>query len=174
MRIRNFGSSALTSIPVGFSRNGVQLYSTTWTGNLAPGDSIEYTFPKKYVSPMAFYSLCAYSMLPGDAYTGNDQKCVYPEGVIGVEEYGAGGFMLWQNVPNPTTGLTSISYQVPEGGNVTFELRDLYGRLLMTNQQQVSAGQYTFEIDAAPLSTGVYYYSIIFNDKKLTRKMMVH
>lgn len=173
-RVRNYGTSTLTSIPLGYSRNGVQIYSFTWTGNLLGGDSVDVTFPYKYVSPMALYSLCAYSILPGDANTGNDQKCVYPEGVIGIEEYGIGGFMLWQNIPNPATGRTSIAYQVPESGKAVFELRSLYGQLLISDEQQVSAGQYTFEIDVDALSVGIYYYSVIFENKRLTKKMIVH
>jgi|GEM_PF-822921 len=173
-RVRNYGTATLTSIPLAYSRNGVQLYSFTWTGNLLGGDSVDVTFPYKYVSPMALYSLCAYSIVPGDANTANDQKCVYPEGVIGIEEYGIGGFMLWQNIPNPATGRTSIAYQVPESGKAVFELRSLYGQLLISDEQQVTAGQYTFEIDVDALSVGIYYYSVIFENKRLTKKMIVH
>jgi hypothetical protein len=173
VRLHNYGSGTLTSIPLGYSRNGVQIYTTTWTGSLVGGDSLDYTFTQKFVSPMAFYSLCAYSMLPGDANAANDQKCVYPEGVIGVDEYGFNGFMLWQNVPNPATGATSIMYQVPGDGKVLFELHNMFGQVIMTEAIDVTAGQHTFEVDVDPLSVGMYYYSVTFDGKRLTKKMLV-
>lgn len=173
VRIRNFGTTTLNSIPLGYSRNGVQLYTTTWTGALDGGDSVDFTFPQKYVSPMAFYSLCAYSMLPSDANAANDQECIYPEGVIGMDEYGFNGFLLFQNVPNPATGNTSIMYQVPQDGKVLFELHNMFGQLILSEEQQARAGQQTIELDVDPLAVGVYYYSVSYDGKQLTKKMVV-
>jgi hypothetical protein len=173
VRIRNFGTSPITSLPVGYSRNGLQIATATWTGTLAAGDSVDYTFTQKYVSPMAFYSLCAYSMLPGDADATNDQKCVYPEGVIGIDEYGMDGFRLWQNVPNPAYGTTTIAYQVPVEGKVVLEVHNLFGQILYSESQQADAGQHTFELDVQSLADGVYYYTVTWQGKRLTKKMVV-
>ena len=173
IRIKNFGSTALTSIPLGYSRNGVQLFTTTWTGSLAAGDSLDYTFTKKYVSPLSLYSLCAYSMLPNDANALNDQKCLSPEGVIGIDEFGYSGFKLWQNVPNPATGNTSIMYQIPQDGKVSFDLYNMFGQVIMSLEQEALAGQNTFEIDVDPMAVGVYYYAVTYEGKRLTKKMVI-
>lgn len=174
VRIQNFGTSTLTSIPLGYSRNGVQLYTTTWTGNLATGATVDFTFPQKYVSPLANYSLCAYSMLPGDANAANDQHCVYPEGVTGIDEYGMNGFFLLQNIPNPAREQTTINFVVPEAGNALLEVRNLMGQVMLTEQVDAVSGLNSFILNTASMASGVYYYSVTFDEQRLTRKMVVN
>jgi hypothetical protein len=173
IRIRNFGTSTLTSVPVGYKRNGVQIATAVWTGALAGGDSVTFTFAQKYVSPLSNYSLCAYSMLPNDANALNDEVCIYPEGVIGIGEYAGDGFYLWQNIPNPATEGAIIAFQIPAGGKVLFEVRDLTGRIIYTEQEQRDAGLHRVELDVSSLATGVYYYYAEFDGKRLTKKMVI-
>jgi hypothetical protein len=173
IRIRNFGTNTLTSIPVGYNRNGVQVATSTWTGSLLAGDSVNYTFPQKYMSPMLNYSLCAYSMLPGDANPADDQTCIYPVGVIGMGEYSSDALYLWQNVPNPSNNNTTITYRIPALGKVLFEVRDIVGRIIYTEQGQRDKGMNHIELNVKSLSTGIYYYSVEFNGQRLNKKMVV-
>jgi hypothetical protein len=173
VRIHNYGSNALTSIPVRYNRNGVTVATATWTGNLAGGATTIYTFAQKYISPISNYALCAFTMLPGDANSGNDQKCINPVGVIGMDEYSGNGFYLWQNVPNPSDNLTYIQYQIPSDGKVTFEIRDLLGQIINSQQSEAKAGLNRIEISTLKMSTGVYYYSVTFDGQRLTKKMVV-
>jgi hypothetical protein len=173
IRIQNFGTNALTSIPVGYSRNGVQIATAIWTGNLLAGTTADYTFTQKYVSPFSNYSLCGYTMLPGDANAGNDQSCAYPLGYVGVDEYAGEDFYLWQNAPNPANDVANIDYQIPSNGTVKFEVRDMLGQLLYTQSQTTASGRHHLELNVAHWSTGLYYYSIEFEGQRLTRKMVI-
>jgi hypothetical protein len=173
IRIQNFGTNTLNSIPVGYSRNGVQISTATWTGTLASGDSVDYTFTQKYLSPISNYVLCGYSMLVGDANALNDQTCVYPIGVVGLDEYTGDGFYLWQNVPNPSNGSTHIEYQVPRDGKLVFEVRDVLGRLVSAMDLSAIGGRHSLDVDVRSFNAGVYYYTLTFEEQQLSRKMVV-
>jgi hypothetical protein len=173
IRIENFGTNTLTSIPVGYKRNGVTMATATWTGSLVAGATADYTFAQKYASPLSNYSLCGYTALAGDAYAGNDESCTYPLGVIGLDEYDGQDYFLWQNMPNPANGVASIEYQLPSAGMLKFEVRDIIGQLLFTQSKNTAAGRHRLELNVAPWSTGIYYYSIEFEGQRLTRKMVI-
>lgn len=69
------------------------------------------------------------------------------------------GFSLSQNVPNPFTQLTQISYVLPEDGNVKLELLDMIGQQLsVLEENQVKAGAHTFNFSGNSLPNGVYFY----------------
>ncbi len=173
IRVRNFGTNTLTSIPLGYSRNGVQIATATWTGNLVSGDSVDYTFTQKYISPASNYSLCAYSMLGGDANAANDQTCIYPQGVIGMEEYDGSGFWLWQNIPNPAHGSCRIDFNVPSSAQVTFELTNVLGQVISRRSIHAVAGKNSLELNVGTLAVGVYSYAVVYEGQRLSRKMVV-
>jgi hypothetical protein len=173
VRIRNFGTTTLTTTPVAYTRNGVVVATETWTGSLAYNDSADYTFVQKFVSPLSNYILCGYTILPGDANPLNDQSCIYPVGVVGMNEYAGDAFMLWQNVPNPANGTTRIEYYVPYSDNAVFELRDVLGRLMKTIELNPVVGLNYLELDVKSIPTGVYYYTLSFDGQQLSKKMVV-
>jgi hypothetical protein len=73
--IKNFGTAALTSVPVKYQVNGQGVVAATWTGNLLPGSTVDYTFPTKFVVNTTNYSICAFTAVTGDIYTQNDTTC---------------------------------------------------------------------------------------------------
>ena len=75
VKIKNFGTDTLLSIPVAFRVNALTPVTATWTGVLHPGDTTNYTFTLSYISPAATYSLCAYTHLTGDTHAYNDTTC---------------------------------------------------------------------------------------------------
>lgn len=173
VRIQNFGTNTLNSIPVRYLRNGSPVATETWTGTLLAGATADYTFTAKYVSPLANYSLCALTVLVGDANAANDQTCVYPLGYVGLDEYAGEDFYLWQNAPNPANGVAYIQYQVPSNGKVKFEVYDMVGQLLHAQSESATSGRHYIELNVSPWSTGIYYYSIEFEGQRLTRKMVI-
>ncbi|MEI6765541.1 MAG: GEVED domain-containing protein [Bacteroidota bacterium] len=76
VRIKNFGTDSLHTIPVAYAVNGVQHAIATWTGVLNPGDTTHYTFTTTYASPGSVYTLCGYTKRVGDTYWFNDSTCV--------------------------------------------------------------------------------------------------
>jgi hypothetical protein len=73
--IRNFGTTALTSIPVAYRIDLNAPVVETWTGNLAPNAITTYTFTTTYNSPIGAYNLCAWTQLPLDTNSFNDTIC---------------------------------------------------------------------------------------------------
>ncbi len=78
---------------------------------------------------------------------------------------------LDQNVPNPFTAYTSISYTIPQAGNVVVELYTQDGVKIRTLENgNRDKGQHTVQISDSDLSAGTYIYTLSLNGRKLSRK----
>jgi len=171
-KIQNFGTNTVTSIPVEYDINGMNLIQATWTGNLLPNATENYTFTATYPSPIGNYTLCVRTNLTGDADISNDEICENLLGTIGINEYDNSKFILFQNVPNPTKGITTIAYIVPKAGKIKFEVINLLGKTIYSENKNVLSGKHQIDLDVNTLPSGIYYYSIIFDGKRLVKKMI--
>lgn len=84
-------------------------------------------------------------------------------GLVGVVNTGvvAQNFELKQNYPNPFNPATSISYSIPQSGNVRLVVYNTLGSVvkeLFSGSQ--NAGTYEAKFDASGLASGIYFYSI--------------
>jgi len=173
VRIKNYGYGPVTSIPLVFTRNFVQVGAGVWNGTLAGGDSIDYTFTTLSISPIGNYTLCAKTTLTGDANTTNDETCIYANGQVGIETYDFSTFVLDQNMPNPAGSNTSIVFYVPESGKVRFEMVDILGQIIRTADINAVRGKNQINLDAANMPEGIYFYSAEYKGEKLTKRMVV-
>ncbi len=173
--IRNFGSDTLSSFDVEYQRGSQTPVTETWTGSLMPDSTVDYTFSTTYSSGIGKYDICGRTLLTNDADPANDEYCEGWVGVIynGIESSELAGFVLHQNIPNPSNGFTSVGFEVPYGGKAEFNLIDLFGRTLYNEQINVSAGSHSVKLDVATIPAGVYYYSVTFEGYRLVRKMIV-
>lgn len=73
--IRNYGTTALTSIPVAYALNAGTPVVETWTGSLAPNATTTFTFATPFNSPTGQYDLCVWTQLNGDTASWNDSTC---------------------------------------------------------------------------------------------------
>ncbi len=73
--IKNFGTDPLTSIPVKYQVSGGAVVAATWTGNLLPGNTVNYTFPTRFIVNTNSYSICSFTAVPTDVYFMNDSSC---------------------------------------------------------------------------------------------------
>lgn len=84
------------------------------------------------------------------------------------------GLELGQNLPNPFSGATTISYNLPVSGQVSLKVYDMLGNevanLVEENQAE---GPHAATFNAGDLPSGVYYYSLRFMDTVKTGKMML-
>ena len=93
---------------------------------------------------------------------------------MGVEDLVSSNLTLGQNVPNPTSNSTSINYSLNESANVNFEIVDITGKVIYTeNMGNKGAGLYSINLNTADYAAGVYYYTMTAGADKLTCKMMV-
>jgi hypothetical protein len=93
---------------------------------------------------------------------------------VGTEEFTASEFLMGQSFPNPTTGDARIDYSLGSDASVSFELVDVTGKVVMRNELgNKAAGAYIHNINVSELSNGMYYYSIIADGNRLTKRMMI-
>jgi len=173
VRIKNYGYSPETSIPLVFLRNSVQIGAGVWTGVLNGNDSIDYIFTTLNVSPVGNYSLCAKTTFVGDANPLNDQVCIYPYGQVGIEDYDYTAFALYQNTPNPTNDKTVIEFYLPESARVHFEMNNILGMAIRTEDIDAVNGKNHIALDVKSMPEGIYLYSIEYKGQKLTKRLVV-
>lgn len=85
-------------------------------------------------------------------------------------------FRLSQNYPNPFNPTTTISYTLPKAGNVTLTVYNSLGQEVMTlvnNEFKASAGSYNVHFDGSGLSSGIYFYTLTFNNNTIAKKMVL-
>lgn len=82
---------------------------------------------------------------------------------------------LGQNQPNPFQGSTLIPYTLDQASNVTLEVMDVTGKVVMSqNSGFQAAGEYKMELNAELLTAGIYFYTMSTSDGvRVTRKMTV-
>ena len=83
-------------------------------------------------------------------------------------------FKLFQNYPNPFNPGTTISYTLPNSGNVTFKIYNILGDEVATLINEVKpAGNYEVEFNANGLASGIYFYQLKVDDFIQTKKMIL-
>lgn len=94
-------------------------------------------------------------------------------GGIGESDYFIDHMQLKQNVPNPSDGRTSISYTLDIEAQVILEVFDAKGRIVFSKAEGCrQAGSYSIIIDAN-MPSGIYYYSLMANGRRLTKRMVI-
>ncbi len=81
-------------------------------------------------------------------------------------------FVLMQNYPNPFNPTTIISYRLPAAAHISLKIYDILGREVETlvNETQ-GAGDHSVRFTGYRLSSGVYFYRLIYPGVSQTKKM---
>jgi len=82
-------------------------------------------------------------------------------------------FLLLDSYPNPFNPITSLKFYLPEEGKLSIIVYDIKGNLvenIISNQNFIS-GYHSTSWNANQYSSGIYFTTIILNDKSLTHKM---
>ncbi len=81
---------------------------------------------------------------------------------------------LFQNFPNPFNPSTAISYQLSGSSHVTLKIYDVLGREVATLVDMArTAGSYQVQLDAAGLSSGIYFCRLCAGSFTDTKKMLL-
>ncbi|MDA0940298.1 MAG: T9SS type A sorting domain-containing protein [Bacteroidetes bacterium] len=76
--------------------------------------------------------------------------------------------------PNPSGDNTNIRYNLNQASEVTFELRDVMGKLVETRDLgTLPAGQNTLTVETSSLGAGSYTATLTVNGARTTQKLMV-
>ncbi len=105
--------------------------------------------------------------------------------LVNVEDYYDSGefspvdFSLEQNFPNPFNPSTVIRYSLPKEGFVTLKIYDVLGneiKTLVDGFQYPATHSIAWDGDnnfGSKVSSGVYFYSLKYDNKIITKKMML-
>jgi hypothetical protein len=106
-----------------------------------------------------------------EAYTATDEIM---DVRLGSGEVGQGkAFALYQNEPNPWTGSTTISFELPEEGHVKLTLVDMTGKTIKVIEGQYKAGHQTIQLLKKDVpAQGLLYYRLDSGNYSATKKMI--
>ncbi|MHC1738936.1 MAG: T9SS type A sorting domain-containing protein [Ignavibacteriaceae bacterium] len=83
-------------------------------------------------------------------------------------------FELYQNYPNPFNPVTVIEFQIPVRSNVLLKIYDVTGNEVeILVNEELEAGRYRTEFDAAKLTSGIYFCSLISGEYRSIKKMIL-
>ena len=158
--IGNFGVETQSIDPSFF-------YSGKWYYNFNT-DSIEITDPHAEIE-----------LAPGEfrIYTNNHLLAVEDENVD--DSSLPLTFSLSQNYPNPFNPRTTIKYIVPSTEllntqSVQLKVYNILGNEIATLVDEIKpAGEYELMFDGRNFSNGIYFYTLSYGDKSLTKKMLL-
>lgn len=95
-------------------------------------------------------------------------------GAVGIDEVAASTPLLGQNMPNPASTNTVITYTIAAPARILFELHDVSGKLVLRLPQGMRApGQHRLDIDTSSLEEGLYLYSLQVGEERITKRMSV-
>ena len=78
------------------------------------------------------------------------------------------------NYPNPFKGITTITMELPQGGNVKIDVTNVSGQVVASiDKGKMNAGIHQVAFDASALAGGVYFYSVKVNGVSYTNRMIV-
>ena len=85
-----------------------------------------------------------------------------------------GQYRLGQNYPNPFNPNTTIEYNIAKSGRVKIELFDISGKKILDIVDEIEkAGNKKINVNLGHLASGIYFYTLTFNNLKATKKMLM-
>ena len=82
-------------------------------------------------------------------------------------------FALFQNEPNPWTGMTTISFTLPESGLVKLTLFDMSGKMVKVIEGEFNSGHQSIQLSKKDITAhGVLYYRLDMGNYSATKKMI--
>ncbi|MFT5047961.1 MAG: hypothetical protein ACI8UP_004961, partial [Porticoccaceae bacterium] len=105
----------------------------------------------------------------------NIQGCIDASNVITVSVQSCGGLVALSTYPNPTDGISNVSFELSEEQTALLEVYDLSGRLVQTLFNSVASAEakYRFTFDGSALPNGVYLYRLTTDSEVVIEKFMI-
>jgi len=81
--------------------------------------------------------------------------------------------LVYQNYPNPFSNQTVIQFELPTSTEVELLVHDHFGRLVMSKSALFGEGPQQFDINGGDLAAGMFFYTIVADEFKVTKRMVV-
>lgn len=75
--------------------------------------------------------------------------------------------------PNPATNQVKIDVTITKASTLSVEFTNLLGQRVYQNEVHATAGANTYEVNVANWQSGVYFYSIVADGQKTTKRMVI-
>jgi len=167
--------SGMDYLVIKYLPNGLQQWVATYNGPLT--NSIDLARDIKLDANSNVFTTGISSRFNGNPILWDAVTIKYsqPIGIIGESGEVPNKYKLYQNYPNPFNSTTVITYSVPIRSFINLNIYDITGRLIkqLVNNEQ-SAGYYSLAVNLEELSSGIYLYTLLSNDKIInTRKLIL-
>jgi hypothetical protein len=93
--------------------------------------------------------------------------------MVGQEEHTLSGVQL-SSYPNPASETATITYSVPQAGQVTLALRDVMGKEIISETTEATTGTQFWNVDVSTLPDGVYFYELIYHGTRSVQRLVVN
>jgi photosystem II stability/assembly factor-like uncharacterized protein len=94
--------------------------------------------------------------------------------VENISTFAPSRFELKQNYPNPFNPVTNVEFQIVNSGSVKLKIFDMLGKEVETLvNQNLNAGSYKVQWDAARYTSGMYFYKLETENFSDTKKMIL-
>ncbi|NOR45037.1 MAG: T9SS type A sorting domain-containing protein [Candidatus Delongbacteria bacterium] len=95
-------------------------------------------------------------------------------GIMDNEQFTVDNYKLEQNYPNPFNPTTTISFSIPSMQDVKLSVFNSNGQLVKELiNGVVNAGMHSSTFNAENLNSGIYFYTLQTDGKKLSNKMLL-
>ena len=78
-----------------------------------------------------------------------------------------------QNFPNPFSGQTQIAFNLPSSGKAVFRITNLVGATIQQTNISGNSGVNYINVNAEDFAAGVYMYSVTFEGRTITKRMII-
>ena len=82
-------------------------------------------------------------------------------------------FKVVANVPNPFANNTEILFTLPNEGNVNLKVFNMLGKEVYNTNFVGNVGDNRIPVSAEKLTSGIYLYTLTYNNTTITKKMIV-
>ena len=94
--------------------------------------------------------------------------------VVGVDEFsGQSNISVSQNLPNPARANTTIEISSETVAPVTVKISNIIGQTVHTTDAGIIHGNMSVNIDVSNLEAGVYIYTVIIGNERVSKKMII-
>ena len=101
----------------------------------------------------------------------------YFKGLLSVNEHSHDQVIVSNIYPNPTSDNATILYELKNTSEVAIRLTDITGKVVLSENmgtQTKGMQQYIISANQLGLNNGIYFYSLIINNKTVTGKMVIN
>ncbi|MFN4235327.1 MAG: T9SS type A sorting domain-containing protein [Bacteroidia bacterium] len=130
---------------------------------------IQFTAPSLFITNPTWISASPYS----DLMPTNEKYRLRVLNGTSIIEENNNEFKVVANIPNPFSKNTEILFTMPADGNVNLKVYNMLGKEVYNATVAANQGDNRIPVSAEKLASGVYLYTLSYNNTTITKKMIV-